>query len=217
MSGYDPSEEIADALDEVTAPAGRSVRVAPPPPPAITVVATGASMQPTASVVAPPSRASLAAGGATASERPASRSGRRTGPLLSQTPNEPGRGTTTMMPMPLLERLQQLRVDREVAGRPFRIVDAFNQALKALPSDPKELSNEFERLARQLNLGRRPIDEDFIPEGRFAVRILESAERDVAVRVQSLYRYLHRRIARKDIYAAALARLLEHAETGTSS
>lgn len=209
MSGYDPAAEIAAALDEVVKPAAaRTLQVAPPPPPAVSTPLLSSGLVdeagPKGHADAPAVDAARARGVA------AARSPRRASSALSASAKSaPSRNTTTTVPAPLLERLQQLRLDREVAGRPLRVVDVFNRAVQALPSDPKELTAELDRRRSELNLDRRPGDDGFIPEARFATRVSSTTEHEVALRVRALYQYLGRRIDRQDLWALALVRLVE--------
>lgn len=202
MSGYDPLAEISDALDEVTAAPNRSIGIAPPPPPP----------PPTTPLTSPTEEPAIAAAPAEpAPARPAATPPRslvrRRAPdsrLAARGATESMRNTTTTIPRPILDRLQQLRLDRDVTGRPLRIVEVFNEAIQNLPTDPKELVGELERNLHQLNVGRRPTDDGFIPEGRFATRLSAESERHLATVIRSLYTYLGRRIDRQDLWALTL-------------
>jgi hypothetical protein len=205
-SGYDPSEELSSLLDEATAPPRRTRAVSIEPP-----QRAEPAPQPPVAPSSPPS-----------APLPAPRTRRTTGRpgVEGQPPSRPGpapvRSTSAIFPLPLLDRLHRLRLDRDVEGRPFNLTVSLAGAIDDLPEDAPALIGELDRYTPTLNIHKRKGDHDYLPEGRLAFRLADSQERKIARLVRTFYDATGQRIDKQDLLGLALLRLLADLDRGNA-
>lgn len=210
MSGYDPMQEIQASLESMDEAPKRRITVAPPPTDDFTAETQRPHMGDTA-----------ASGESEEDEMSQSRRApdaeaatialptrRRSQSLAVRTPNGPMKAITASLPAHLIDRVTGLRLDAEVAGRPFKLTELFSSALLELPLKPATIAAMVDRYASQFNYDRSPRDEGFIEEHRLSTQITPDAAQHVATVVRAVYQEFGIKLSNKDVYAVALLSFL---------
>lgn len=210
MSGYDPMEELSVSLDSLERASSRRITVTPPP----TDDFTTDIERPTADTESrsePDVLSDEEGAGDVMEEEPATvalPTRRRGRGLAIRRPNGPMKAVTASLPAQLVDRVTELRLDAEVAGRSFKLTELFSAALLELPLKPTSVSALIDRYSAQLNFDRSSKDEGFLPERRLSTQITPDAAQRVATIVRAVYQDFGVKVSNKDLYAVALLNFL---------